>query len=885
VKNLKNRIPTFTGHFRRAGRGFNQTLGTHFFYWGGWIWAIYAMYYFLSTRINSFALEINDLNYKYSLNITELYLIGSILLWLLIVFINCRKILKSMASEDMVENSLPYLLSRLFFIRIQPEREGNNVPKFMQNMKRKDTNSVFFGIKKYGLRKRKYYFVSKPQDKDGHIIVVGGAGSGKSSCIAKPTLETWDAPVLAIDIKGELTAYWHEIQKNRSTAKKRALKVFDPTKTDTCGYDPFYLLRQDGDERLVQNAREIALSIIPLPHEIREPFWVQAAQNLLTGAILFFYNRGKSFSETMNDIQITPADKLCDLINDSDDLNAKKFVNQFVDLEKKVIASIATELSNKIMVFATDPLIQRALRDSEQDTNCFTWKDLEQDNIFLCLPEDKIEQWGSLITLMLNQLIRTLERRPDKTSEAGIGLSPILLLLDEIARMGKVESLIGGTATLRSKNVVFCMMIQSLAQLDNIYGKEARRIIVDNCPYKAILSATDAESQKYFSDLVGNSEVEKESRSIQYEAGSGVETGYSSSWNKHREAIIFPAEFAKLKDIVILSPEGFCRVDKEPYYEKNSLKTIRGLADMFEQLLDLLKEKIEERMKLKNLAVFIMFFCTAIIMWANIPRIHAQISGDSMIMHVSEIYEYITGEKLDESVINTHTALNHITYYINQRENTGYTKGRSAGEEYGYKSGFAQAEREAKENLVNEIAADRTDILNLVREDFGYIANITASMYDTDSLVRNYRNIFNSLSAQIEADVYLKAQEETKEIIFNDVLILAQNRNFISNDFNANVWDDILTGVYITGRNVGSTSINQQKNYIAGKFDFDRNLIQELTERGLVDLVWFASNKSMAEEATALIQRNGINGRISSPVIESDISNDADLIKQILEVE
>jgi hypothetical protein len=669
-----------------------------------------------------------------------------------------------------------------------------------------------------------------------------------------------------------LTAYWRELQQNRSTKKNRNLKVFDPTKNDTCGYDPFYLLRQDGKERLVQNAREIALSIIPLPHEIREPFWVQAAQNLLTGAILFFYNRGKSFSETMSDIQITPADKLCDLINDSDDLNAKKFVNQFVDLEKKIIASIATELSNKIMVFATDPLIQRTLRDSEQDTNCFTWKDLEQDNIFLCLPEDKIEQWGSLITLMLNQLIRTLERRPDKTSEAGKDLSPILLLLDEIARMGKVESLIGGTATLRSKNVVFCLMIQSLAQIDSIYGKEARRIIVDNCPYKAILSATDAESQKYFSDLVGNSEVEKESRSVQYEAGSGVETGYSSSWNKHREAIIFPAEFAKLRDIVLLTPEGFCRVDKEPYYEKNLVRKLE-LGDMIEQIIDLIKEKIQEKMKLSTLAVFIMFFCTAIIMWANIPRIQAQISSDSMIMHVSDIYRHITGEVLDESVVNTDRALHLIISHIHQKERESYNNAYSLGDE----RGFARGEREATAKFENDIAADRANIFNSFALSWGHSAS---HIRDFDAAVKLYGDFFNDLRT-----TYQREEVALRKDIFDGVLMLAKNRRFVSDDFNDTDWDVFLTAIYQTGVNVGMIPVNQQLIHIREKFDFDQNLVQQITARGRLDLVWFAAYKEAADIATETMQEAGFRARVSLPAIESENPNDADLIKRILGVE
>jgi type IV secretory pathway TraG/TraD family ATPase VirD4 len=137
-----------------------------------------------------------------------------------------------------------------------------------------------------------------------------------------------------------------------------------------------------------------------------------------------------------------------------------------------------------------------------------------------------------------------------------------LILLDEFPRLGKLEAIKGALATLRSKNVTICLMVQSLAQLDEIYGNNARRTIIDNCAYKAILGVTDADSQRYFSNLIGSCEIEKESRSVQYDPDDGIEEGRGSHWSKQREPIIFSHDLAKLKDVVLMTPEGFCRVNK-----------------------------------------------------------------------------------------------------------------------------------------------------------------------------------------------------------------------------------------------------------------------------------------------------------------------------------
>jgi len=245
------------------------------------------------------------------------------------------------------------------------------------------------------------------------------------------------------------------------------------------------------------------------------------------------------------------------------------YVNTARDLEVKIMASIATQISNHIMVFATDPLISDIFSKKES-ADCFKIDDIEQRNIFIRLPEDKLQQWGSAVTLIINQLIRTLERRADKTTPKGKKQLPILLLLDEFARLGKVEAIKGALATLRSKAVTICLMIQSLAQLDEMYGMDARRTLLDNCPYKAILKVTDADSQRYFSELSGSSEVEKKSYSESYDTDIGISSRSTESYSLNREPIIYPHEYAKLKDIILMTPDGFCRVDKAPYFARTN---------------------------------------------------------------------------------------------------------------------------------------------------------------------------------------------------------------------------------------------------------------------------------------------------------------------------
>jgi len=423
---------------------------------------------------------------------------------------------------------------------INPERAklGHKPP---QNLLADGSTGFIFG------QKCRYY-LAKRETHDGHILIIGGPGSGKSSCLAIPSVMAWRQRIFAIDIKGEIVKI--------TGSHRPAAKVCNPLDHSTFGYDPFFLLSRS--QNVVQDAREIVFAIIPRPPEIKDPFGVDGARNLLTGAVLHFFHHGYSFTETMIMTQSTPVAELIYQIGESESEDARLFVSQFTGMDLKTLVGIFAEISNHIIVFATDP----AIKDCLTRKKIITPFDLEKGfDVFLQIPEDRLEQWKPLITLIVNQFMKHFERREEGES------TPVLFLLDEFPRLGKVEA-VNGLATLRSKKVTICLIAQSLAQLDGIYGRDSRKVIADNCSYKAILNATDAETQEYFSRLVGTYERARISHGKSFD-GEDTDTVKGSSRNVTTEdrRVIKPEEFATLKDVVLLTPYGFCRAKKAPYYE------------------------------------------------------------------------------------------------------------------------------------------------------------------------------------------------------------------------------------------------------------------------------------------------------------------------------
>lgn len=457
---------------------------------------------------------------------------------------------------------MPVYITATNIVRMITKNPDFNFREYFYNKKKTETTGT--GGDAYKVRKPEGFifgkigskYVSKPELQDGHIAVLGGAGSGKSSAIAIPSLISWQESIFAIDIKGELT------QKTKSFREKKGytVKVLNPVDLNSYGFDPFEIFKTS--RNIVQDTRDIVNAIIPIKPDEKDPFWTESAQNILSASILYAYDNELTFTNAIELITSNPLPVFFELVDESDSKQAKMFISQLKGLKEQTLSSIGQTLSNRILPFATDTdLISVFSRKENISPN-----DLEgMNDIYIQIPEDKIEQWQSLLTLIVNTFLKAFERR-DEVVLAETP-KPILFALDEFPRLGKVQAITNGLATLRSKQITIALFMQSMAQLDLIYGKETRQVIFDNCQYKAILRATDQDTQEYLSKLVGTYDKEKTSTSANFGAITQHDTGSGTTKTTEEKRIIKPEEFSTLEDIVLLTPEGFQRIEKASYWK------------------------------------------------------------------------------------------------------------------------------------------------------------------------------------------------------------------------------------------------------------------------------------------------------------------------------
>ena len=438
----------------------------------------------------------------------------------------------------------------------------NEVPKEL--CLSEEASGVFFGK----IPGKQPGYVGKAADKDGHILVVGSSGSGKTSAIANPTAKRWKGSTVTLLIKGN-----HEERVRQLEDDGRRVLVFDPASLEKnkVRYNPFLIL-DSFPEDVVDNAKSIADTLLPSPEKIIDPVWTNAAKAFLTGSILCFHSLGFTFTETMNIIFSQNVEDVIGIIIESGNANAIAFISKLSSVDNKLLRNTGFELVSLSGLLS--PQILTALTEAP-DRLTLNWSNFNQSStpfdVVLLIPENRLDSWKPLLTLMLDQLIITLMARPDRTYD-NHELPPLLLAIDEFPRLNKIPSIVNGLCTLRSRGITFLLLVQSIASLELLYGEKATAVILENCIYKVILCVSEPKGQKYFSDLIGQTSVSERSTSESISVGASLFANISIGSNTGEthairiRPLIYPQAFLILKAIVCITPYGVFQVEKAPCY-------------------------------------------------------------------------------------------------------------------------------------------------------------------------------------------------------------------------------------------------------------------------------------------------------------------------------
>lgn len=436
-----------------------------------------------------------------------------------------------------------------------PEKRVAMYPKVPPEWLSKEPEGIILG-------KYKNRYVRNSLKETMHTCILGGPGSGKTSTVLLDTLinnfstEKRAFTVFAVDIKGELN-------QTSVPAYTADVQVVDPDDRSSCGWDVYYRLRESPSDDLITDALEEVSDGLVVSNNPRDSYFTENGKTALTGLLIYYFKQGESFVDSINKIlESDTASLITEIINNSEPSDLwYKYLSKFNGKKSESVQDIFTQMSTSLSVFSKSNL-RFCFRDNFQKASPYSLR--EGKSVFLAITEDKLESYKIIMRLCTTQIFRELERRPREETE------PILLIIDEFARLGALSGIEGALATLRSRWVNIMLCFQSLAQCEYIYGKELTRAIVNNMRIKVICECSDSETSRSISDWCGKYRDKKETL-------NGGKNRHKS-YTYEDKSIVEPSDLITLvkksEVITVISGIGYLRIQKAYWFRDPKLKAL-----------------------------------------------------------------------------------------------------------------------------------------------------------------------------------------------------------------------------------------------------------------------------------------------------------------------
>jgi len=389
---------------------------------------------------------------------------------------------------------------------------------------------VLFG-KKFGL------LAYSPEQDEGHILVLGPSGTGKTSALLIPTLRSWQGTALVVDISGDISA-------NVNTPNKI---VFDPTSENCIPYDVFASINEVTDDTERQERLE-QLAYLLLPDKANDSeasiFFTKNGRKMITAALICYYGMDWGFVEICEFFLGHDWRSLLNDIAKQQNPIANMFISSFAGASEQNTAGCKQAADDALKLFATNDKIKNALRKVPSYEKAISPATLETSSVYIYIPDEKLKIYGDLLRIITAQSMEYFSSRPMENKQT------ILFCLDEFASFGKLQ-IVESLRKLRKRRIRILVLTQSLADLDMIYGKDERKAMLGNFKFTVLLGCKDTETQEYFSKMIG------EKRSL-----------LATDPNQKSQPIIKPADLAHLEqDLFVICDDGAIRLRKNFYFK------------------------------------------------------------------------------------------------------------------------------------------------------------------------------------------------------------------------------------------------------------------------------------------------------------------------------
>lgn len=398
-----------------------------------------------------------------------------------------------------------------------------------------------------------------------HVLLEAPTRAGKGVGVVIPNLLTWPDSVVVLDVKRE---NWGASAGYRARAGQ-AVHLFDPLDAEgrTARYNPLAHIRRTDDIEVVNELQKIAGMLFPAP-ERSDPFWAEAARAAFVGVgALVASNPGLPF--TIGEIyrRLTSGDPKSDLpatLQEARRVGQRlsqacvSAIQDFTSASDNTFSGIKQTITARLNLWL-NPMVDAATSESDFDLREVRRRRM---SIYLGVSPDNIDRIAPIYSLFLQQLV-DLNTRDLPEGATNV---PVLVLLDEFARLGKASVIASGFSYVAGYGLRLVPVIQSRSQLRAIYGPDVTDEIIANCGLEVVFTPKELKVANELSERLGffTMNVKSRSRTIH-----GLLANRSISESDQRRALLLAQELMQLpKNELLLLRAGIppIRGRKIAYY-------------------------------------------------------------------------------------------------------------------------------------------------------------------------------------------------------------------------------------------------------------------------------------------------------------------------------
>lgn len=381
-------------------------------------------------------------------------------------------------------------------------------------------------------------------------ILAAPTRSGKGVGVVVPNLLDYRESVVVLDIKQEnfqLTSGWRR-------AIGHEVYLFNPFAEDRRSHrwNPMSYVSSDPAMR-VSDLQAVAAMLYP-DGEDRDRFWSSQARNaFLAFALYLFERRDHQLRTGSAQDAATPTIGALLRLSAGDGGELRACLQRLAEapfLGPQARTAFSGLLSQADVTFASimgsfrEPLNiwLNPVLDAATSGDDFRLDDVRRRRmtIYVGIQPSKLAESRLVVNLFFSQLINA-NTRELPTQDPSLR-HQCLLLMDEFTAIGKVDIIARAVAYMAGYNLRLLPIVQSMAQLDAVYGKELSRTILTNHALQIVFAPREQQDANDYSEMLGYTTVRRRARTRAHGQGRGV----SDNEVLERRALMLPQELKAL---------------------------------------------------------------------------------------------------------------------------------------------------------------------------------------------------------------------------------------------------------------------------------------------------------------------------------------------------